>query len=222
MKILITGFEPFGGMPINPSKLLVDSLDKISFKSKEKVNIVRAILPVQFEESGDLIKRLLIEEKPDILISTGVDFGKTNIELELMAHKNEPYILPEFLKNDKIAIFNKKDLPQSYICKLNLNEIQESLSIKGFNTVISNDTGMYVCNHIYYIAQLVCEVHKLNAKCLFVHIPYTFDYFINEERIEPKFTMKDVLRTFGNLVAEIVRIENNDSKTVLSNVKTSI
>ena len=47
-KVLISGFEPFGGAKLNPSELLVAELKRIEFKNLELSTV---ILPVEFDSA---------------------------------------------------------------------------------------------------------------------------------------------------------------------------
>ena len=78
MKILITGFEPFGGESINPSweavKLLPDSIDGHE--------VVRKMLPCVFVKAGDVLDALIEEHKPDFVFCVGQAGGRTIEEAE--------------------------------------------------------------------------------------------------------------------------------------------
>jgi len=45
IKVLVSGFEPFGGSTVNPSQLLVEALAKEEF---EGVQLDAIVLPVEF------------------------------------------------------------------------------------------------------------------------------------------------------------------------------
>ena len=81
MKILITGFEPFGGEEQNPSALLLEKLPK---KLKSAL-LSTALLPVSFQKVREEILRLLEEEKPDVVICLGQAGGRDRITPERVA-----------------------------------------------------------------------------------------------------------------------------------------
>ena len=57
-KVLVSGFEPFGGSAVNPSQLLVEALVKEEFNG---VLLDVIVLPVEFERSAQLLlKRIEI------------------------------------------------------------------------------------------------------------------------------------------------------------------
>jgi len=201
MKILITGFEEFGGMPVNPSRSVVDHIKRLNFKANFEVEIVTNILPVNFEESGIIIQEMLKESEPDLAIFLGVDLDKKNIELEIAAHKNEEYIGDSFqIIKDVVT----DELPDNYFTKIDAQQVCDELVAKGHRIIVSDDTGMYVCNHVYYAANILIEHNSLNTKCLFIHVPYPYPYSIGEERVVPDFDMETIQNTIFQVLIKLM------------------
>ena len=65
---LLTGFEPFGNSSLNPSGEIV--------KVIKADNIVSAILPVLFGDSVQLLKELIDQHKPDVVLCLGQAEGR--------------------------------------------------------------------------------------------------------------------------------------------------
>ena len=79
MRILLTGFEPFGGETINSSQETVKAV------SCDEIDIVRRILPVSFKRSGKAVCELIDDTEPDVVIMLGQS-GKTDcIKIERIA-----------------------------------------------------------------------------------------------------------------------------------------
>ena len=81
MKVLVTGFEPFGGEKINPSweavKALPDELDGAT--------LMKVRLPVSFKGVREILPRLIVKERPDIVLLTGQAGGRPNVTVERVA-----------------------------------------------------------------------------------------------------------------------------------------
>ena len=81
MKILITGFEPFGGENVNPSyeavKLLPDRMGQ--------ANIIKLQLPVSFEGAAKEVKSALLTHQPDAVLCVGQAGGYAGIGVERIA-----------------------------------------------------------------------------------------------------------------------------------------
>ena len=79
MKILVTGFEPFGEHNLNPSQMLVQTLVDTPF---EGINLVKAILPVDNFKGPEILLTHYREHRPDAVLSFGLASGRARISLE--------------------------------------------------------------------------------------------------------------------------------------------
>jgi hypothetical protein len=79
MKVLLTGFEPFGGETINPSW---EVAKRVSSEGVEGAEIVTALLPTVFGKSINEAVRVIEELKPDLVISLGQAGGSAEITVE--------------------------------------------------------------------------------------------------------------------------------------------
>ena len=78
MKILFTGFEPFGGSCENPS---YDCLKGLPCTVGE-TELVTAKLPVSFRRAPALLLERMGEERPDAVVCLGLAAGRKKISLE--------------------------------------------------------------------------------------------------------------------------------------------
>jgi pyroglutamyl-peptidase len=65
MRILVTGFEPFGGHATNPSMMAVQSL-------RPRSNLITRVLPVVYDASARIIRELIDTERPDAVMCLGL------------------------------------------------------------------------------------------------------------------------------------------------------
>ena len=82
MRILLTGFEPFGSSDINSSWETAHHIGQLAINGVE-MKVVQ--LPVSFVVSGQLIRRLLQTHKPDALVMLGQRGKGQNIDIERIA-----------------------------------------------------------------------------------------------------------------------------------------
>ena len=74
MKILITGFDPFGGETVNPAYEAVKLLpERIA-----GAEIVKLEIPTEFEKSMEILERAVRQELPDAVISVGQAGGRAD------------------------------------------------------------------------------------------------------------------------------------------------
>lgn len=80
-KILVTGFDPFGGEPVNPAfeavKLLPESIAGVS--------VVKLEIPTVFTRSAMVVEEAIEREKPDYVLCIGQAGGRSAVTVEKVA-----------------------------------------------------------------------------------------------------------------------------------------
>ena len=91
MKVLITGFDPFGGESINPALEAVKQLpDTI-----EGAKVIKLEIPTVFRKSLEKIEENIIKHNPDVVISIGQAGGRFGITPERVAIKIDDARIPD-------------------------------------------------------------------------------------------------------------------------------
>lgn len=167
MKILITGFEPFGEYTENSSWV---AAEEVAAQKYIGIDVAIEPMPVSFRRVAATLRDAVDRHDPDLLIMLGQSGGSDKVRLERIAINmmdarnadNDGFIPDEEPINTEtpVALFTNTDIKQLY------NAIAErSIPVK-----ISNSCGLYVCNRIYYEALMLCnEINKMKA--IFVHLP---------------------------------------------------
>ncbi|ASJ16321.1 pyroglutamyl-peptidase I [Thermococcus chitonophagus] len=178
MKVLVTGFEPFGNEKVNPSweavKLLPDEI--------EGVTVVKRLLPVTFNGVRRILPELILKEKPNVVISTGLAGGRPTITVERVAINIMDSTMPdnEGYKPEDEPIF--EDAPTAYFSTLPIKKIVRALRENGIPALVSNTAGTYVCNTAMFTALHTIAKHGLNAKAGFIHVPYSHKQALDKPR----------------------------------------
>jgi pyroglutamyl-peptidase len=161
MKILLTGFEPFGKATLNPSGEIV--------KQISGDNIVRAILPVAYAQSAEKLLALIAEHNPDVVISLGQAEGRTQITPERVAINLDDARLADndgVVRNDVPIVFGG---PVAYESTLPVKDIVKAINDAGVPAAVSLSAGAFLCNHVFYVAQNHFKGTKVRSG--FVHVP---------------------------------------------------
>lgn len=190
MKVLITGFEPFGGDCINSSW---ETASAISCSEVNGVVIEARKLPVSFSKVSDVLTQHINEVKPDVLIMLGqakTDFIRIErVAINLMDSQkpdNDGYIPNE-------TPINPDGYP-AYFSSLPVKVLRDSLNKIGIHTKVSNSAGLYVCNKAYYTVLHYINLNSLRIKAVFVHLP----------RISEDFTVERLTVAIQELVISIL------------------
>ena len=161
MRILLTGFEPFGKATLNPSSEIV--------KQISGDNIITAILPVAYTQSAEKLLALIAEHNPDVVISLGQAEGRTHISPERIAINLDDARLADnegVIRNDVPIIAGG---PVAYESTLPIKEIVKAINDAGVPAAISLSAGAFLCNHVFYVAQDHFKGTKVRSG--FVHVP---------------------------------------------------
>ena len=192
-KLLITGFEPFGGESINPSWEAVSRLpDKIG-----EYSIIKLLVPVVFLEAANDIIEKSKEIMPDVIISVGQAGGRNAITPELVGINLRHASIPDNKLNqpqDEAIIENG---PTAYFSTLPVRKMSDAIKSCGIASNVSYSAGAYVCNDVLYT--LLDNFKNTNTRVCFIHIPYC-----SEQNKEPSMNIDDIIK--GLTVA----IENID------------
>ncbi|MEZ8129041.1 pyroglutamyl-peptidase I [Enterovibrio norvegicus] len=165
-KVLITGFEPFGGAAINPALEAVKKLDGVKLDGGE---IVICDVPVTRYEAIDAVIAAIETHKPDYVITVGQAGGRFAITPERVAINMDDFRIPDNGGNQPIDEPIYEDGPDAYFSTLPIKAITAALQAKGIPCQVSNTAGTFVCNHLAYGVQHY--LRDTNIGHGFIHIP---------------------------------------------------
>ena len=196
MKILVTGFEPFGGEKINPSweavKMLPDQIEGNS--------VMKFQLPVVQNKALACIHEAIGKEQPDVVLSVGQAGGRKGITVERIGINCDDYRIADNEGNQPVdeKIFN--DGPDAYFASIPVRQIVEAISHAGIEASVSNTAGTYVCNHVLYGTRYLCEKEKRNIMSGFIHVP-----FIKEQEKEPNMDLSEITKALEIAIKVIIK-----------------
>ena len=211
MKVLITGFDPFGGEKINPAweaeKALPDNIDGIE--------VVKLQIPTVFKKSAKKLFENIDSVKPDVVICVGQAGGRYEFSVERVAINVDDGRIPD---NDGYQPVDSpvfEDGENAYFSTLPIKAIVEEVKKVGIPSAVSNTAGTYVCNHIMYSLLYYLNKNNLNIKGGFIHVP-----FIPEQVIEKKNTpYMELTRITKALEISIKAIRDYEKDLVISGGK---
>ena len=167
MKIIVTGFDPFGGEKINPSIECVKALPEI-----EGVELIRLELPTVFKESAKRLNEVINDVKPDAVLSVGQAGGRAGITMERIAINVDDARIPDNISQQPIDEAIQSEGEAAYFSTLPIKRIVKAIREAGISAEISNTAGTFVCNHIMYQALFAATKANNPFKAGFMHIPF--------------------------------------------------
>ncbi|MCE7699542.1 MAG: pyroglutamyl-peptidase I [Methanobacterium paludis] len=176
MKILVTGFDPFGGESINPAYEVVKRLrDNIS-----GAEVVKLQIPTAFNESIKKTTNKIKEINPDFVLNIGQAGGRSGITVERVAININDARIPDNLNQQPVDTKIDETGENAYFASIPIKAIVQAIRDKKIPAAVSDSAGTYVCNHIMYGVQNYIHKNNLNIKAGFIHIPYLFQQVINK------------------------------------------
>lgn len=168
MKILVTGFDPFGGESVNPALETVKSLpDTIA-----GAQIIRLKVPTVRHKSLQVIADAVAAHDPDVIVSVGQAGGRANITVERIGINVDDFPMADNEGNQPVDEPVFADGPDAYFVTLPIKAMVEAVREKKIPASVSNSAGTFVCNHVTYGVCHLLATRYPGKKSGFIHIPY--------------------------------------------------
>lgn len=192
MKLLITGFEPFGGAKVNPSWEAVQALeDRIGPWELEKL-----LLPTVFGTAAERAIKKAEETGAKAVLCVGQAGGRSAVTPEMAALNLRYASIPDNGGNAPRDEPVVPGGPAAYFSTLPVRKMAQAISQTGLNGTVSYSAGVYVCNDLMYTL-----LHRFAASTVrvgFIHVPYL------PEQGQPSMPLPYIARA---LAAAILAIE---------------
>ena len=165
-KLLITGFDPFGGASINPSWEAVKRLpDTVGEYELYKLQI-----PTVFGVASKKVLNMAAEIKPDLILCIGQAGGRAAVTPERIAVNIRDARIPDNAGNQPNGEFVDPNSPAAYFTTVPVNNMVENICALQLPATVSNSAGAFVCNDTLYA--LLHHFNGSNTQVGFIHIPY--------------------------------------------------
>lgn len=200
MKILITGFDPFGGESINPAleavKLMKDEI--------AGAKIVKLEIPTVFGKSVEKVHEAMQKEKPDVVLSIGQAGGRFGVTPERVAINVDDARIPDNEGNQPVDTPIFADGEPAYFSSLPVKAMVEAIKAKGLPSSLSNSAGTFVCNHVMY--GVLYYIHKQfpGVRGGFIHVPFIPSQVVAKANV-PSMALADITESLEAAVEAIVK-----------------
>ncbi len=202
MKILVTGFDPFGGEPVNPAiesvKLLPDTI--------AGAEIIKLEIPTVIGKSLQKIDAKIQECDPDVIVSVGQAGGRPDITVERIGINCDDARIPDNEGNQPIDEPVFADGPAAYFSALPIKAMVDEMNKAGIPASVSNTAGTFICNHVLYGVRYMCEHKYPGKRSGFIHIPFMTSQAVGKRNM-PCMSLDDIVK---GLTVAIEAIVNNE------------
>ena len=200
MKILITGFDPFGGETVNPAyeavKLLPDTI--------AGAEIIKLEVPTRFHRAGAVLENAMQRHKPDVVICVGQAGGRAAITPEKVAINLMDGRIPDNAGYQPVDVPIREDGETAYFISLPVKAMVQRMRDAGIPAAVSYTAGTYVCNYLLYTLLYLIDKKYPHVRGGFIHVPYAMEQVINKPLGTPSMDLRQIARGLETAVEAVV------------------
>ena len=208
MKLLVTGFDPFGGEPINPA---IESVKRLP-DNIAGAEIIKLEIPTVRKKSLEKIEKAINEHNPDVILSIGQAGGRFDISIERVGINLDDFRIPDNEGNQIIDEPVFPDGENSYFVKLPVKAMVQNVQKNNIPASVSYTAGTFVCNHVLYGVLYLIEKKYKGKKSGFIHIPFLPQQVV-DKRNTPSMELNTIVKGLTAAIEAIVK-NNEDIKEV--------
>ena len=181
-RMLMTGFDPFGGETINPAWEAVRRLpDRIG-----PWEIERLMVPTVFGEASRTALEAARKLQPDVILCVGQAGGRGGVTPERIAVNIRDAKIADNAGNIPAGEQILETGPAAYFSTVPVKEMACAIQACGISAAVSNSAGAFVCNDTLYL--LLHHYSQTRTRLGFIHVPYL------PEQGTPSMKLEDTVR----------------------------
>lgn len=193
-KLLVTGFEPFGGEAINPAWEAVQRLpERIG-----DCRIMKLQVPTVYEKAGQTVLRAAQELQPDAIVCIGQAGGRSKLTPEVIGINLRDASIPDNAGAQPWNVPVIAGAPDAIFSTLPVHEITAAVQKQELPCALSYSAGTFVCNDLLYT--LLYHFRASQTRVGFIHVP-----FLPEQAKEgvPSLSLDVIVRTLTAFLTEL-------------------
>lgn len=199
MKLLITGFDPFGGEKTNPA---IEAVKRLPAAIAE-ATVVPLEIPTVFGTCAEVVRQAIITERPDVVLSVGQAGGRSALTPERIAINLDDGRIPDNAGFQPVDQPIQPNGPAAYFTQLPVKAMAQAIRQAGLPSHVSTTAGTYVCNHIMYQVQHLRATEFPQLQAGFIHIPFLPEQVVQRSGV-PSLSLTDDVRGLTAAIRAIV------------------
>ncbi len=191
MKVLLTGFEPFGGSQVNPSAQVVGRLARDGVPG---VALHSAILPVDRQGGPATLLNAVRALHPDAILCLGEAARRPAISIERVAINLLDYRMVDNAGHQAVDEPIVLEGPAAYFVTLPVRAMLDAVRMAGIPAELSLSAGAFLCNQVTYELLHYLTTHQLDIPAGFVHLPALPEQVTNAYPPMPSMALETMVR----------------------------
>ncbi|MFS8652668.1 MAG: pyroglutamyl-peptidase I [Caldibacillus sp.] len=210
MKILVTGFDPFGGDQTNPA---IEAVKRLPDEIKG-AKIIKLEIPTVFGKSAEVVEAAMEKENPDYVVHIGQAGGRYGITPERVAINIDDARIHDNEGNQPIDQVIQPNGENAYFSQLPIKAMVTYMKKIGLPASVSNTAGTFVCNHIMYQSLHLTHTKFPNTKAGFIHVPFLPEQVVDRPET-PSMSLDDIVKGLTAAIEAIVDFHGKEDLKVI-------
>lgn len=167
MKMLVTGFDPFGGENLNAS---LEAVRRLPARIGA-LEVETAALPTSYSRSLGALEAAIARAKPEIVLCVGQAGERAALCIERVAVNVQDARIPD---NDGVQPAGMPVVaggPAAYLATLPVRAAVAALHAEALPAELSMSAGTFVCNHVFYGLMHLAATRRYAFRGGFLHVP---------------------------------------------------
>lgn len=190
-KLLITGFDPFGGQIVNPAWESVSRLPDVIGDWK----LTRQEIPTVFGLAAQTVLQAAEQTRPDAILCIGQAGGRAAVTPEVYGVNLRHARIADNAGNTPRCTPIVTSAPGSYPASVPVRDMVSAVRAIGLPCEQSYSAGRFVCNDLLY--SLLHHYHGTQVKVGFIHVPYLPEQATGGE---PSLPLCDCVRALSTAI----------------------
>ena len=167
-ELLLTGFEPFGGDAVNPSREVVRALDGTLIAGARVTGLE---LPCVFGEASRVLLGAAHSRPWALVLCLGLASNRSEFSVERVALNLDDARLPDNAGQQPVDRPVVAGGPTAHLATLPIKRMAAALRADGPPAAVSQTAGTYVCNHVFYALMHWASAQVAPPRAGFMHLP---------------------------------------------------
>jgi len=210
MKILVTGFDPFGGEAINPAfeavKLLPNTI--------AGAEVVKIEIPTVYGKSGEAVVVGIKQFKPDAVLCVGQAGGRSTMTVEKVAINLAEARIKDNEGNQPIDEPLQIDGERAYFATIPVKAMVNNIRKHGIPANISYTAGTFVCNDVMYNLLYMLDKKYPEIKGGFVHVPFALEQVVSRAEGTASMSIEIIAKALEYAIEAIVTNEEEHKEAM--------
>lgn len=190
LRVLVTGFAPFGGEAVNPSERAALAL---AAEPPDGIVVGAAVLPVTYAGALPALRAAIACHDPDVVLAMGLAGGRPHIAVERIAINIDDARISDNDGASRIDAPVVPGGPAAYFATIPIKAIAAAIRATGVPAAVSQSAGTFLCNHIFYQSCHLAAVERPGLRTGFLHLPWLPEQALDRAG-EPSMALPTILR----------------------------